>query len=121
MTYEFYKVIHMLGLMSLFFGFGGVLIVAYAGVPLQGKAKSMAYMTHGIGLLLLILGGFGMAAKLGLMAHLPGWVHLKIGIWVILGGSIALAKRKGSLGWPIALLLLALGVVAAWAAIYKPF
>ena len=121
MTYEFYKILHLLGIMTLFFGFGGVLVASYAGVQLQGKAKSMAFMTHGLGLLLILFGGFGMAAKLGLMAHLPGWIHAKIAIWVILGAGIALARRKGSIGWPVAILLLGLGLTAAVIAVLKPF
>ncbi len=121
MPLEFYKMIHLLGLMCLFFGFGGVLVSAYAGVPLQGKAKSMAFLTHGLGLLLLLLGGFGMAAKMGILGHLPGWIHAKLLIWVLLGGGIALAKRKGSIGWPLAVLFLGLGLTAAYIALMKPF
>jgi hypothetical protein len=121
MSYEFYKIVHMLGLMCLFFGMGGLLVSVYAGVQIQGRAKKMSFMLHGIGLLLLLVGGFGMAAKMGLMGHLPGWVHAKLAIWVLLGGGITLAKRKGSIGWPVAILLLGLGLTAAILAVTKPF
>lgn len=121
MSYEFYKVIHLLGLMTLFFSFGGILVASFAGVTLNGKAKTMAMVTHGVGLLLIIVSGFGLAARLGFMAQLPGWVQAKIGIWVLLGAGVALAKRKGSIGWPVAILLLGLGMTAAYLAVNKPF
>ncbi len=121
MSYEFYKVIHLLGLMALFCGFGGVLVSAFAGISLSGKAKKMALATHGVGLLLIVISGFGMAARMGYMAKLPGWIHAKIAIWVILGVAVALARRKGKIGWPIAILLLGLGMTAAYLAVNKPF
>lgn len=121
MSYEFYKVLHVLGIMTLFFGFGGVLIAAYAKITLTGGPHRMAFVTHGIGLALILISGFGMAARLGLVGGLPGWVHAKLGIWLALGGAIALAKRKGSIGWPIAILLLGVGTTAAFIAINKPF
>ena len=121
MSLEFYKILHMLGLMTLFFSFGGGLILGYAGVPFQGRAKTMIMMLHGIALLLILITGFGMAAKLGYMSHLPGWIQGKLAIWVILGAAVTLVKRKGNVGWPLVILLLGLGTTAAIFAITKPF
>lgn len=121
MSYEFYKIMHLTGLACLFFGFGGLLVAAYAGVTLNSKARAMSFATHGIGLLLLLVGGFGMLAKLGLMAQMPGWVYAKLGIWVLMGAGVSVVKRKGYIGWPVAILLLGLGTTAAYLAITKPF
>lgn len=121
MSYQFYKVLHLLGLMTMFFGFGGILIATFAGIKLDGSARKMAFITHGIGLALILVSGFGMAARLGLVSGLPGWIHAKLAIWVLLGAGVALAKRKGQLGWPIAILLLGIGTTAAYIAINKPF
>lgn len=121
MSYEFYKVLHMLGIMTLFFSFGSALVLGYAGVPFQGRAKTMAMITHGVGSLLILITGFGMAAKLGYMAHLPAWLQGKLLIWVLLGAGIALVKRKGRLGWPLAILILGFGLTASILAITKPF
>lgn len=121
MPYEFYKVLHLLGIMLLFFGFGGVLIATYAKLELTKSARMMGVITHGVGLLLLLISGFGMAARLGLVQGLPGWVHAKLGIWLLLGAAIALVKRRGVIGWPVAVLLFGLGVTAAFIAINKPF
>ncbi|MEK2644522.1 hypothetical protein [Bdellovibrio sp. BCCA] len=121
MSYQFYKVLHLLGLMLLFFGFGGLLIAAYAKVELKKPARIMGFVTHGIGLLLILVSGFGMAARLGLVSGLPAWVQAKIGIWVLLGIGISLVKRKGYIGWPVAVLLWGLGTSAAFIAVNKPF
>ncbi|KYG64421.1 hypothetical protein [Bdellovibrio bacteriovorus] len=121
MSYQFYKVLHMLGFMIMFFGFGGLLIPAFAKLTLTKGARIMAYATHGIGLLLILVSGFGMAARLGMVQGLPTWVQAKIGIWLVLGVAISLVKRKGYFGWPIAILLWILGGSAAYIAINKPF
>ncbi|MFP5520527.1 MAG: hypothetical protein ACLGGX_11530 [Bdellovibrionia bacterium] len=81
----------------------------------------MAFILHGVGLALILISGFGMAARLGLVSGLPGWIHAKLAIWVLLGAGIALAKRKGAIGWPVAVLLMGLGTTAAYIAINKPF
>lgn len=121
MSYEFYKIIHLVSIMTLFFSFGGVLVLRYAGLPLQGKPKTMAFMLHGIALLALLVSGFGLLAKMGLMATLPGWAQGKLLIWVLLGAGISLVKRKGNLGWPLVILILGLGLTAAILAVTKPF
>lgn len=121
MSYEFYKVLHLLGLILLFFGFGGLLVPAFAKVELKKPARLMGFLTHGLGLLFILVSGFGMAARLGLVSGLPSWVHAKIGIWVLLGIAISLVKRKGYIGWPVAILLWGLGMTAAFIAINKPF
>lgn len=121
MSYQFYKVIHLLGLMLLFFGFGGLLMAAYAKVELKKAARIMAFACHGLGLLFIFVSGFGLAARLGLVQGLPTWVQAKIGIWLLLGVAISLVKRKGYIGWPVAVLLLGLGTTAAFIAVNKPF
>lgn len=121
MAYETYKLLHYAGLMLLFFGLSGALTLKMAGVAFTGPAKKLAFMSHGIGLFLMLLGGFGMLARLGIAANIPGWVYAKMVIWLVLGGSIALAKRKGQIGWPLMILFVGLGVTAAWLALTKPF
>lgn len=121
MSYQFYKVLHLLGLMLLFFGFGGLLVSAYARQELQKAARIMAYACHGAGLLLIFVSGFGLAARLGLVQGLPTWVQAKIGIWLVLGIGISVVKRKGYIGWPVAILILGLGTTAAFIAINKPW
>lgn len=121
MSYEFYKVLHLLGLILLFFGLGGLLLAAYAKVELKKQARILGFVSHGVGLLLILVSGFGMAARLGLVSGLPNWVKAKVGIWLLLGLAISVVKRRGYIGWPIAILLWGLGITAAFIAINKPF
>jgi NADH:ubiquinone oxidoreductase subunit 6 (subunit J) len=120
--YAIYKVIHLLGIMMLFLSFGAMLNHAINGGTKEtnrwGKA---AAMTHGIGLLLALIGGFGLLAKLHLFWPMPGWAMLKILIWFILGGIISMIYKKPSSGKALWIVTLVLGLLAAYLANAKPF
>lgn len=120
MSYEFYKVLHLCGLMLLFFGLSSAMTLKMAGVAFTGSVKKLAFITHGVGLFIMLVGGFGLLARMGLM-NMPNWAMAKLGIWILLGGAIAIAKRKGQIGWPLMILFVGLGTTAAWLAITKPF
>ncbi|AHI05157.1 hypothetical protein BDW_03245 [Bdellovibrio bacteriovorus W] len=120
-SYNVYKILHLIGFMLLFFGLGGMLLSAYSRHELKKSARIMGFITHGVGLLIILVSGFGMAARLGLVSGLPTWVKAKIGVWVLLGLAVSLVKRKGYIGWPVAILLWGLGTTAAFIAINKPF
>lgn len=121
MTYEFYKIIHLVSIVLLFSGLVGVIAIQMSGGVLAGKAKSLVFISHGIGLLFLLISGFGLLARLGLTRDIPGWVFGKLAIWLILGGAIALVKRKGHIGWPLFISLIGIFTLAAILAITKPF
>lgn len=122
MPYEFYKVLHITGLILVFSGIAGVFFPVLAGHPLEGKNKRFAFITHGIGLLLMFVSGFGLLARLGIAKDgLPHWIYAKLVIWLFLGGAIALAKRKGQIGWPLFVLFVGVGITAAIIAVIKPF
>jgi hypothetical protein len=116
-SYQTYKMVHYFGFMLLFFGFGGVMISSLAGFKLEGKPRAVAFVTHGIGMLAVLVGGFGMLARLQLDG-IPPWIHVKLAIWLILGMAIGLAKRLPS--WLVLIAILALAMVAPYMAIYKP-
>jgi hypothetical protein len=54
-------------------------------------------ITHGLGLLLVLVAGFGMLAKLGIHG-VPTWAALKLIIWVALGAFAALAYKENMAG-----------------------
>lgn len=122
MSFEFYKVMHLLG---LFLSFGALAGRAYfagnSGIIAADPQKKLSGAVHGLGLLLVLVGGFGMLAKLGLMSGMPGWVHAKLALWLVVGGLIALPYRKPSLATGIWFLVPLLGALGAWIAINKPF
>ena len=103
MSIAFYHVLHVAGLISLFIGFGAML----------GSDSKTAMKWHGIGLVIMLVAGFGMLGKLGLMKSMPTWVWIKMGIWLALGALPVLAKRQVLPKGAVILLAVLLAVAAA--------
>ncbi len=120
MSYEFYKMMHLLGLVLLFSGLVGLLTVKMSGGKVEGSTKSLVYASHGLGLVLLLVGGFGLVARLQLAQNMPSWVYVKLAVWLFMGGAIGLVKRKGHIGWPIFLTLTFVFLIATYFAVMKP-
>lgn len=119
-SYEIYKLLHFAGIFSVFLGFGAILINSLNQKE-QQRIRMFGFIFHGVGLFLILLGGFGMAARLGYAANLPHWVYAKLVAWLFLGGAVALLKRQAS-KFPLWItLIVASGIFAAAMAIYKPF
>jgi hypothetical protein len=78
-------------------------------------------MVHGIGLLIALVAGFGMLAKLGLMSSFPGWAAGKLVIWFALGALPAPIYRMGKKSMMFAPITVLIAALAAYFAIYKPF
>ncbi len=115
MSPEFYKILHLIGLICLFTGIGGFLTYGSQQAP---RVKMVAIL-HGVGLILLLVSGFGMQAKYGY--GFPFWIILKVLLWVGLGALLALAKR-GTLAPRNAVIIgLALGFIAAYAGLFGKF
>jgi hypothetical protein len=121
MSYEFYKIIHFIGIVMILTGLTGLLTIKMSGGALEGTSKKLVFMAHGFGLLFVLVSGFGLLARLGLTQSMPGWVFGKLAIWLIFGGIIALLKRKAQIGTPLYFLLLAIFTAAAYLAVVKPF
>ena len=115
MSYLTYKIIHLFGIMVLFAAIGGLMASDHRKpASLRGYAA-----LHGVALLLVLLGGFGMQAK-GQLGF-PGWMIAKIAIWLGMGFALVVFKRR-LLPPRIALILVfALGIAAAYLGIYKSF
>jgi hypothetical protein len=102
---------------------GGVAIhAANAGTRESSLTRRLLTAAHGIALLLILVGGFGMLARLGLASGgLPGWIWAKLVIWMLFGALAALPYRRPQLARPVFLTLPLLGLAAAWLALTKPF
>ena len=120
MSYEFYKILHLTGLILLFSGLVSLLTLKATGASIQGSARKFSFITHGVGLFFVLLSGFGLLARLGLVKDMPNWVFAKLAVWLYFGASIALIKRKGQIGWILYLPMLLIFMVAAYIAITKP-
>jgi hypothetical protein len=122
-SYELYKVIHLTGVIVLFSVLGGAMVHAMnGGLAATNTARRLITILHGTGLLLILVAGFGLVARLDLMGGgLPLWVLGKLLIWLVAGVLLTVPRRKPHLARPILLLgLPVLAATAAWLAVYKP-
>lgn len=116
MTPELYKLIHVVGVLFLFAGLGGVL--ATSGKE-GGKPSGLYMAMHGIGLLAMLVAGIGFVHKSGLAWQ--NWLSAKAGAWLLLA-ALPFLIRRGIVPRPLGLLLaLALGAGAVYLAQVKPF
>jgi len=117
MPYEFYKLAHYLGLALSLLGLGA--IWAHSVKSPQDKRPSWMAAVHGLGLLLLLIAGFGLLARIGEHSF-PLWVWLKIAVWLIIGGSPVLFRRKPQWALFLGITAAVLVTLAGWIAIFKP-
>ena len=76
---------------------------------------------HGIGLVVLLVSGFGNLAKLGMTAHMPGWVIAKMVLWLVLGMIPSLVKRGKLVGNAAVGVTMAVAIGIVYLAAFKPF
>lgn len=120
MSLEIYRILHVLGLILVMMSFGGMIVhVINGGTKESNKWRKATMMTHGIGLLLLLVAGFGMLARLGIHSF-PLWVAVKVLVWLAFGGLVAVVYKKPSLATRMWLVVPALALIAAICGIIKP-
>lgn len=120
-AYPVYKVIHLMGILMIFLSVGGIATQSINGAAATYPWKKGAAITHGVGLLFALVGGFGLLARLGMVRDLPGWAITKIIIWTIFGGITGLLVRKPQYAKQLWFVIIALGGFAAYLAGYKPY
>lgn len=116
-----YKWLHIVGAFAVIMAFGALIFRSSVHSESSTTAipKKTLSIVHGLGLVILLVSGFGMLARLGIHGDLPAWVILKGVIWLALGGLIAAVNRapsKNKLWW---WLVLALAAAAAWIGLFK--
>lgn len=121
MSLAFYKLMHFSGIFLVFAALGGqLLFVMRGGTREDASARRTVAITHGLGMAVLLVGGFGMNAKLGLETF-PLWFIAKVALWVILGAWIMVPWRMPATTRALWVVLPILGIAAAWLGIYKPW
>ena len=108
---NFYQVLHIIGITMVFLGYGALLARSMAA-PDNVSVRKLGSITSGIGLLLILVAGFGLISKMGYSFASP-WLIVKMVIWLALGGLIVLINRKPQLAVMLWWLLIALAAVAA--------
>ncbi len=104
LPYEVYKVAHLVGLAVLFAALGGLL---FAARDVDGKPPRALLVLHGVGVVLMLVGGFGLLARNGIQWPWPNWVLVKAGLWVVLAAMPWPIRKFGLGGAWIALVLAA--------------
>lgn len=113
-----YYILHLLGVLLVYSAYGA--LIARGILASESKAlRKFGAMTSGIGLLLILIGGFGLVAKLSYADYTSTWVLIKLVIWVLLGGMIVLINRKPSLSQIWFWLTVLLGLAATVTVYYK--
>jgi len=122
MSFEFYKMLHLLGIMLVFLNVGGLLVHALSGqTKAQFKARSLIASLGGIGLVLVLVAGFGMMAKTHAQWSLFNWLGIKTLLWVFFGMLPIFAYRdRERIRFWVGLSIV-FGATAAYLAIFKPF
>lgn len=116
-----YKLLHFIGIIMIFVALGSVMgHVLNGGTKQTNQWRKAAGITHGIGLVLMLVAGFGMLARLGL-SPMAGWVIVKLVIWLVLGGITSVIYTMGTKGQAMWYVVILLGALAAYSAIIKPF
>ena len=119
---DLYEIIHIIGIAMLFVAIGSVAIhAANGGTKANTNTRALVSGLFGGGAFLILLGGFGMMARLGLVRGMPpAWLLVKMVLWLVLAGIVLVPYRKPALAKPFALLLPLLAGLAAYMAVYKP-
>ena len=91
---------------------------------MNGGTKDFAHrkligMTHGIGLLISFVAGFGLIARL--QTGFTTWIYAKLFIWLVFGGLTALIYKKPGAARIIWFVIILLAAFATFLARYKPF
>ncbi len=117
-----YRLLHLGGLFAMFMALGGIALHAHnGGTRASNMGRKLTAVLHGAALFLILLGGFGMLARLQLAQDgLPPWVYLKLAIWAVMALMGTLLYRSPSTARWMLVALPMLGMVAAWIGLTKP-
>ena len=122
-SYAVYKLLHILGIALTLVALGGMAVHALnGGRKAENAARRMLIAMHGVGVFLILLGGFGLLARIG-FAHgsgFPLWLWVKLGLWTAFAVVAALPYRKPTSGKALLVALPLLAMAAAAMALYKP-
>ncbi len=117
MDYRFYLVMHFVGILLVFLAFGSM-IARSALQPDNVSWRKFGGITSGVGLLFLLVGGFGLLAKFNY--GFPGWAMIKFAIWLALGAMTAVINKKPQAAKGLWWTVLVLGFAAVLTVTFKP-
>lgn len=123
MPYAVYKLIHFLGIFTLLTTFAASSLHAVkGGTRADHPYRRVLGPANGLAAFFILLGGFGMLARLGVShGSLPLWIWLKLGIWALFLASLWLVFRGPFIARSLLVAVPLFALLAAAIALYKPF
>lgn len=123
MSYNFYKIMHLMGIFMVLSCLGATSVhIMSGGNKANYLKRKLVSMTHGIGLVLVFIAGFGMMAKQGLKFSENNWLFAKIAIWLYLGMApviiYKMSPQRAQIFW---FAIYAVAGFGAYLALTKPF
>ena len=115
-----YYLLHFLGIMLVYCAYG--ILIARGMLGSDSRAlRKFGMIASGIGLFLILLGGFGLIAKLSYADYTSPWVIIKVVLFLLLAAMQTFISRKPSLSQVWFWVIFLLGLLATLTALYKPF
>jgi hypothetical protein len=121
MSYFTYKFLHLIGVFMLLFSLGSLIVSRSLSLTERSPWSKTLSAINGIGLLIVLIAGFGLLARLGIAFPWQGWVFLKIFIWILLAFIASIVARHPASGRVLWWVTLFIASAAAWLASFKPF
>jgi hypothetical protein len=118
-----YKLVHLSGIFLMIMSFGSLIyqsLIKEENQPQGGLSKRNLSIIHGVGLLMVLIGGFGMLARQGVVGAWPNWVSLKFTIWLILTFMIIAIKKFKDQGSLFFWFIILMAMTAAYLGIKHP-
>jgi uncharacterized membrane protein len=84
MSYEFYRVLHIFGIILLFASLGAL---AAIGGTTDHRLRRLGSIIHGVAVAVILIAGFGLLARLEMFGGFPPWIWIKLGIWLVAGAA----------------------------------
>lgn len=114
-----YLFIHLFSVLLLFGSLGGMVLHVMNGGDKESNAnRKLIMISHGVAMVLILIAGVGALHRSG-GSFSEGWVHAKLGIWLLLGAAPAIINRKPSLAKLLWFILPLIGGFAFYFARWK--
>ena len=114
-----YKLLHIVGFSAVILALGGSIIATFVTGDKPQSTRKLIALTHGIGLIIVLISGFGMLARLGITWPWPAWVYVKAMVWLLLGAFLSLSYKKKDAHQGLWFGTLLLVAIAAGTALFK--
>ena len=123
MSYPFYKIMHFVGIFVMLVALAATCMHAVmGGTKADNPLRKALGAAHGVAALLILTGGFGMLARLGIVqGGLPVWVMIKLVLWAALAGAITLPYLSRAWARTLLVAMPVLAALAGVTALIKPF